>query len=165
LAQYAIQIVVFTPYANQEYRVPLVAVNHHIMETITLEHDIEVFYVQADSFPMGIQAAFEKLTALLGDMTGRHLYGISRPEGGHGIVYRAAVAAKTPGEGATYGLDSFIVRKGTYISEILEHYKQHLLDVSPTFDRLLHRPDIDPQGYCLEDYFNDTDIRCMVPLK
>ncbi|MBO9732847.1 MAG: hypothetical protein J7623_29660 [Chitinophaga sp.] len=135
------------------------------METITLEHDIEVFYVQADSFPMGIQAAFEKLTALPGNMTGRHLYGISRPEGGHGIIYRAAAAAKTPGEGAQYGLQSFTIRKGTYISEILPQYQQHLMEVTPTFERLLGTPGIDPQGYCLEDYFNDTDIRCMVPLK
>lgn len=135
------------------------------METITLEHDIEVFYVQADSFPMGIQPAFEKLTALLGDMTGRRLYGISRPEGGHGIVYRAAVAAKTPGEGDQYGLRSFTVRKGVYISEVLHQYQQHLMAITPTFERLLDTPDIDPQGYCLEDYFNDTDIRCMVPLK
>ncbi|HEY9256676.1 hypothetical protein [Chitinophaga sp.] len=134
------------------------------MEPYTLQHDIEVFYVKATSFPMGITPAFDKLKALLPDMDGRKLYGISRPEGGHEIVYRAAVAAQSPGEGAKYGLESFMIRKGIYMSEILTDYAQHLQEVSPTFDRLLQTPGLDPQGYCLEDYFNEKDVRCMVPI-
>lgn len=134
------------------------------MEPYTLEHDIEVFYVKADTFPEGIKPAFDKLIALLPDMKGRRLYGISRPEGGSEIVYRAAVAAEATGEGATYGLNSFIIRKGVYMSEILPDYEQDLPKVSQTFDQLLQTPGLDPQGYCVEDYFNEKDIRCMVPL-
>lgn len=135
------------------------------MEPYTVAHDIEVFYVKATSFPEGIKPAFDQLLGLLPNMNGRRRYGISRPEGGHEIVYRAAVAAQSPGEGANYGLDSFIIRKGVYMSEILKDYEQHLQEVSPTFDRLLQTPGLDPQGYCLEDYFNEKDVRCMVPLK
>lgn len=134
------------------------------MKPYTLEHDIEVFYVKASSFPQGIQPAFDKLYALLPDMKDRKRYGISRPEGGHEIVYRAAVAAQSPGEGANYGLDSFIIRKGAYMSEILPDYEQDLPKVGQTFDQLLQTPGLDPQGYCLEDYLNEKDVRCMVPL-
>lgn len=134
------------------------------MEPYTLERDVEVFYVKASSFPQGIKPAFEKLAALLPDIQDRKLYGISRPEGGSEIIYRAAVAAQSPGEGATYGLDSFIIRKGVYMGEILLNYEQDLPKVSQTFDKLLQTPGLDPQGYCVEDYLNEKDIRCMVPL-
>jgi hypothetical protein len=134
------------------------------MEPYTIAHDIEVFYVKADSFPEGIKPAFEKLIALLPDMKGRKLYGISRPEDGNGIVYRAAVVAEATGEGAIYGLDSFTIRQGVYMSEILKDYEEHVQEVSTTFDRLLQTPGLDPQGYCVEDYLNEKDVRCMVPL-
>ena len=29
---------------------------------------------------------------------------------------------------------------------------------------LISQPDIDPNGYCLEWYLNDMDVRCMVRL-
>lgn len=135
------------------------------MEPYTLTRDIEVFYIRATSFPEGIKPAFEKLESLLPSMEGRQLYGISRPENNEGIVYRAAVAAKYPGEGAKYGCESFTIRKGTYMSEVLKNYAADMMQVSSTFDTLLAQPHLDPQGYCLEEYINGTDMRCMVPLK
>lgn len=135
------------------------------MEPYTLAKDIEVFYVQAASFPEGITPAFQQLAALLPAVEGRRLYGISRPENNQGIVYRAAVAAAFPGEGGQYGCESFIIRKGVYISEVLKNYEEDIAEVSRTFDRLLAQPELDPQGYCLEEYINGTDVRCMVPLK
>ncbi|SEW39278.1 transcriptional regulator [Chitinophaga arvensicola] len=135
------------------------------MEPYTLTNDIEVFYVRATTFPEGIKPAFEKLVSLLPSMAGRHLYGISRPENNQGIVYRAAVNAKYPGEGAKYGCESFTIRKGTYMTEVLKNYEENMMQVSQTFDALLEQPHLDPQGYCLEEYINDTDMRCMVPLK
>lgn len=135
------------------------------MEPHTLTKDIEVFYVQAASFPEGIAPAFQQLASLLPSMEGRRLYGISRPENDQGIVYRASVAATFPGEGGQYGCENFIIRKGVYISEVLKNYEKDIIEVSRTFDRLLAQPGLDPQGYCLEEYMNGTDVRCMVPLK
>ncbi|MCY7327346.1 MAG: hypothetical protein LH618_02215 [Saprospiraceae bacterium] len=36
--------------------------------------------------------------------------------------------------------------------------------VGQTFKKLLDDPRIDPQGYCLEFYLNERDMRCMGPL-
>jgi hypothetical protein len=135
------------------------------MEPYTLTHDIEVFYVKADSFPEGIKPAFEKLTSFLPDMKGRKLYGISRPEGGKEIIYRAAVAAESRNEGDQYGLESFIIRKGIYMSEVRKNYEEDPSGISKLFDELLQSPGLDPEGYCLEDYLNEKDVRCMVPMK
>lgn len=135
------------------------------MEPYTLAKDIEVFYVQAASFPEGIARAFQQLASLLPSMEGRQLYGISRPENDRGIVYRAAVAAAFPGEGGEYGCASFIIRKGVYISEVLKNYEEDIMEISRSFDRLLAQPGLDPQGYCLEEYINGTDVRCMVPVE
>lgn len=135
------------------------------MEPYTLTKDIEVFCIRATSFPEGIKPAFEKLESLLPSMEDRQLYGISRPENNQGIVYRAAVAAKHPGEGAKYGCEPFTIRKGTYMSEVLRNYEENIMQLSSTFDTLLEQPHLDPQGYCLEEYINGTDVRCMVPLK
>lgn len=37
-----------------------------IMVKIKLEKDTKVFYIQAESFPNGIEAAFKKLNSLIG---------------------------------------------------------------------------------------------------
>ncbi|NLR80577.1 transcriptional regulator [Chitinophaga eiseniae] len=134
------------------------------MEPYTLEHDIEVFYVTASSFPEGIPAAFDQLGTLLPNMEGRQLYGISRPENGGHIVYRAAVNALSPGEGQQYGCDTFIIRKGKYLSALLHDYTKDPARIGQAFDELLHAPQLDPQGYCLEQYLDNTHLRCMVPL-
>ncbi len=60
------------------------------MEKIRIEKDIRVFYVTAKSFPEGIQEAHQKLHSLIPFSKDRKYFGISRPEQGMGIVYRAA---------------------------------------------------------------------------
>lgn len=134
------------------------------MEPYTIARDIAVFYIKADSFPEGIKPAFEKLVSLIPDMQDRKLYGISRPEGGAGIVYRAAITAFTPDEGEKYGLESFVIKQGVYMSEIIQNYEQDVQKISQTFDELLKTPALDPEGYCLEEYINEKDVRCMVTL-
>jgi hypothetical protein len=36
--------------------------------------------------------------------------------------------------------------------------------IGRTFDKLLKHPRIDPQGYCVEEYVNNTDVRCLVKI-
>ena len=36
--------------------------------------------------------------------------------------------------------------------------------IQKTFNQLLEYPDIDPQGYCVEQYIDQKDLICMVRL-
>lgn len=129
-----------------------------------LDKDIEVFYVTAASFPDGIMAAYDKLHALLPTGDKRMFYGISYPEKSGKIIYKAAAEAKFPGEGEQYGCESFIIKKGNYTSEIIKDYLKDLPFIGQTFQKMLQHPQLDPKGYCVEIYFNETDVQCLVKL-
>ena len=134
------------------------------MEKYILDKDISVFYVKATSFPLGVGGAFQQLRSLLPEGSERTLYGISNPEGNAGITYRAAAEESFPGEGTEKGCETFLIRKGTYISAFLADWKKKESIVGETFQKLLKYPGIDMKGYCLEIYENDKDVRCLVPL-
>lgn len=134
------------------------------MEKYKIEQDIKLFYVQAESFPLGVGAAFKKLNELTGHEKDRLLYGISFPDGAGSIVYRAAVEETFPGEAEKAGCPIFVVRKGDYISAYLSDWKRDESIIGRTFQELLRDPHIDKQGYCLEIYPNEKDVRCLVPV-
>ena len=135
------------------------------MEKYTLDRDIKVFYVTATSFPMGVGAAFQKLRSFLPEGSEkRTFYGISYPQGTEGIIYKAAVEESFPGEGEQNGCETFLIKKGKYVSEFLPDWKGDESIIGKTFKNLLAQPGIDPKGYCLEIYPNDKDVRCLVPL-
>ena len=134
------------------------------MEKYKIEQDIRLFYVQAASFPLGVGGAFKKLNELIGHNKSRLLYGISFPDGAGNLVYRAAVEETSPGEGEKAGCPIFVVRKGDYISAYLSDWKKDESIIGRIFQELLRDPHIDKQGYCLEIYPNEKDVRCLVPL-
>ena len=134
------------------------------MEKFILAQDINTFFVTAASFPAGIKAAHEKLHALLGDSTGRRFFGISHPSADGSIIYMAAVEAIDPDEAATLHCNTFIIRKGVYISETITGWKKDESMVAKTFQQLLSYPGSDQNGYCLEMYPNNDDIICLVTL-
>jgi len=134
------------------------------MEKYNVDRDISLFYVKAKSFPFGVGGAFTQLRSLLPEGSDRKLYGISNPSGSEGIIYRAAVEEVFPGEGKGKGCETFLIRKGSYISKYLTDWKKDESGVGVAFQELLRHPGIDPNGYCLEIYENEKDVRCLVPL-
>lgn len=135
------------------------------METYTIEKDITVVCVHASSFPGGIDDAHTRLHSTLPALEQRTAYGISWSDGKGGIIYKAAVEQIQEGKAETYGLETFVIRKGTYMSELLLNFREDKDRVGSTFQKLLALPALDPKGYCLELYLNEKDMRCMVPLK
>lgn len=135
------------------------------MENITLENDIPVFCVTARSFPEGIMEAHQKLHSLIPFSSEQKYYGISRPNEKGLIIYKAAVEGLNSKEIQSLGLESFIIRGGSYISILIKDYFKDPLSISKAFQKLISRPDIDPQGYCIESYMGEKDVRCMVRLK
>lgn len=134
------------------------------METTELEKDIKVFYVTAKSFPDGIEEAYKKLNALVFNTSDRHYYGLSRPDKGV-IVYKAAVEELADGEAEKLGCETMIIQKGKYVCKTVDDFVNNIPEIGKTFEELLANPEIDSKGYCVESYFNDKDVRCMVKLK
>jgi len=135
------------------------------MEEYILNEDIKVMYITAESFPNGVLAAHQKLHTLFPADKNRKYFGISRPNEKSLIIYKAAVEEITDGEAEKNGLETFTIKKGMFISELIPDFMKDVSAVGKTFEKLLDHPNLDPNGYCLEMYINETDVRCMVGLK
>ena len=135
------------------------------METFILENDIKVFYVTATSFPDGIKEAHEKLHSLIPFSKERRYFGVSRPENNSHIVYRAAAEEMKEGEAEKLNRKTLVLKKGKYISLTVKDYMKDLSSIEQAFKQLLSYPSLDPQGYCVEWYLNEKDVKCMIRLK
>ena len=133
------------------------------MEILTIDNDIKVLYIQATSFPDGILAAHQKLHTVIPYSTERKYLGISRPENG-AIIYKAGAEELNPDEAEQFKLDILILKKGNYAYIDIHNYMNDLQGIGQAFNQLTELPNIDPQGYCVEWYINDKDVKCMVRL-
>jgi hypothetical protein len=134
------------------------------MEIYNLEKDISVFCITADSFPAGIQNAYDALYAKLPTKDGRKFFGLSWAIENGSIIYKAAVEESYDGEAEKLGCERFTIKKGKYISEFIPDYMKDVQGIGRIFKALLAQPGIDPKGYCLEIYAGAKDVWCMVPL-
>ncbi len=134
------------------------------METMIIQQDIPVFYVEASSFPEGILAAHQQLHSTVPFSSNRRYFGISRPED-EVIRYKAAAEELQPGEAEQFGRKKMVLKKGSYISETIKDYAKDIQVIGKTFEQLMNYPGLDPQGYCVEWYINGTDVQCMIRLE
>ena len=135
------------------------------MQETTVHKDIKVLYVTATTFPEGIQAAMDKLRQTVPWTGDRTLLGISRPENGGAIVYRAGTEEREEGEADRLKCGTLILRKGKYVSHTINDPFEDLSRIGKAFEELLDHPKIDPKGYCVERYAKDiTSVECMVRL-
>lgn len=91
----------------------------------------------------------------------RRYFGLSRPENGP-IVYRAAAEELIAGEGRELKFQTLIIPMGNYYCIGIKNFVEDPTTITAAFAKLLALPDIDPQGYCVEEYLNDKYVRCMV---
>lgn len=132
------------------------------MEKYKLDKDITVYCITAKSFPEGIMEAHQQLHALVKFSLERNYYGISRPNKNGKIIYKAAVTELNKDELKDLHLEEFIIRKGNYLSIIIKDYMQDITAIGKAFDNILKDERIDPVGACVEWYFNEKDVQCMV---
>jgi hypothetical protein len=135
------------------------------MEKCFLASDIQTFCVAATHFPAGVKAAHEQLHALLPTIAGRNFYGISWGAANGDIVYKAAVEELYEGEAEKYGCETFLIRKGNYSCQTIQHWQQDESLIGKTFLQLLNNKEVDENGYCVEVYLDDQTLKCMVTLK
>lgn len=131
------------------------------MEKIILENDIKVRCVAAKSFPDDVLNSHQTLHSLVPFSTERNYFGVSRMENGK-IIYKAAAEELESGELAKHDLEELVLPAGTYQSLIVKDFMKNIQAIGAAFDQLIQLPDIDPEGYCIEWYLSDKDVRCMV---
>jgi hypothetical protein len=134
------------------------------MEITTLKNDITVFYVKALSFPEGIMDAHNTLRSIVPFSDERRYFGLSRPEHGP-IEYKAAAEELEEGESEKFGCEKLVIKKGRYVIESIKDYTNDPQSIERTFRQLLAHPHLDPQGYCVEWYVSETQVKCMIRLE
>ncbi len=133
------------------------------METISIDSDILVAYIQAGSFPEGVMAAHEQLHLHFPNTDkNRKFYGLSRPENAGAISYKAAAEVTEEAEAHLKGLQTLVIKRGKYVSIAIHDFMQDITAIGSAFQQLLRQPEIDPDGYCIELYLNEKDVQCMV---
>lgn len=126
---------------------------------------MEVFCLQAQSFPAGVAAVHQKLHALAGGEGQRQYFGISFSDGSGNIIYKAAATELFTEEFAGTGLQKMLIRKGNYLYCDIENFMHHIEQIGTSFQQMLLDPRIDPHGFCIEQYIDGERCRCMVRLK
>ena len=132
------------------------------MKNYSLKNDLKVFYVRAKSFPDGIKQAFLTLEEMLPSTEGRTFIGLSQMED-HAIVYKAAVLEAYEGEGEKNGCETFIIKKGEYLTETITDWRKQAERIGFTFEALLADPRLDTNFPCVE-WYNGADVMCMIRL-
>jgi hypothetical protein len=135
------------------------------METYIIEKDIRCHRIKATSFPEGVLAAHQLLHSLFAFDGKRRFYGISVPEGKGAISYWAALEKPDDDNVQDKRLEEFVISKGQYSGIDIKDFRSDIPVIGRTFQQLLTHPELDPNGFCLEWYYNISDVRCMVRLK
>src|SRR5579863_1684059 len=134
------------------------------METITMYHDIRVFYVRKNTSSLSVPEAYQELIKNVPFVQDRMYYGIIVRENGS-LRYRLAVEQLTRGENRDSNLELHIIKRGVYISSIVRNYLQDMMEIERVFQRLLLEPGLDNDESRVEWYFNGRDVACMLRLK
>ncbi|HLX92813.1 MAG TPA: hypothetical protein VKR32_14100 [Puia sp.] len=129
-----------------------------------IDGDFQILCAKADSFPAGIKEAFETITEKIGSSHYRTYYGVSRMDKNGTIIYYAGVNAADQNEASRLGCETFTIRGGDYLGTIVNDFMNDTTAIGKTFQELLKDPRLDRNGYCLEIYANQRDVKCMVPI-
>lgn len=133
------------------------------MKKYQLDENVPVLCQAVESFPNGITEAFNELAKKLPLANGRSYYGISYMDKAGKIIYKVA-AQKTDKDNSS-GFESFVIPKGEYLSEKITHWREHLQDIGPTFDKLMKDPHMDQNVPCIEWYKTNEEMLCLVKTK
>jgi hypothetical protein len=110
-------------------------------------------------------AAFQQIMNLFPMQQGqRRLFGVSWPDGNGSLVYKAAVEERYRGEAEKLGLETYLLRKGEYLSTTVHNFMNDIPSIGKAFHQLVEAPGVHPNTVGVEEYISETDVRCMVPM-
>ena len=132
------------------------------MVKINLKNDIKVFGLHVQSFPNGIDKAFDELIKKTGDSAGnRNYYGISEFKNGK-MYYYAAAEEKQDGEAEKFNYESYTIKGGEYFTETLKNWRAQTNCIKDIFSEMMQDNRVDKMKPCVEWYKNDEEMLCMV---
>ena len=134
------------------------------MDSFTFQDDVRTISVNAENFPADICDAHAKLHSLLPANDRRRYFGVSWPGKDGKITYKAIAEEMEPEEAEMLGLETFTIKNGPYNSFYIKDFRDDPHSIQRAFELLTGQHEVDPDGYCLEWYINDKDVKCMVPL-
>ncbi len=131
------------------------------MEKYIFEENLKIYTITAKSFPEDIGEVHHRLYKIFPPNPPRKYFGISRPENGK-IIYKAGSEILQNEEIDLNIVEPFSIQKGDYISILIKDFRNNLSQIDTAFKQLTSLKNIDPNGYCIEYYFNSEDVRCMI---
>jgi len=134
------------------------------MKTYTIDQDIRLGCIAAETFPDGVKQAFERLHSRVPNPTGRRLFGLSWPDEKDSMLYKAAVEERHPGEAEKLGMEPYVLPKGEYLGLDVHDFMKDIPAIGRAFRQLLDMPGVDPNSMGVEEYISATTVRCMVPI-
>ena len=135
------------------------------MEQYKLENNVTVFGFQVKNFPNGIGEAFHKLIEMIPNGKERAYYGISYFDNTGNVVYKAAAEEKFTGEAEKYNCERYTIEKGEYLTIKLLDWRNKTDCIKDLFHELMEDGRTDKSKPCIEWYYNDDEMLCMLLMK
>ncbi len=135
------------------------------MEKRTIANDITIIYLQAKSFPEGIDEVWREIFKVLPNVEKRTTYfGYSQMQADGSILYRAGTLLLADDDPKKFS--TMVIPQGLYASRSLENYMEKRDQFGSIFQELLASEGVDQEkAFCLEWYESQTLAHCMVPLR
>lgn len=125
--------------------------------------ELNLMYVQASSFPEGVEEAWRQLESRLPTIKGRKFFGTSRLVG-EKIEYRACVAPSDESEPSRLGLETFTIPRGNYASKKLVDWTKQTSLIKTIFEELSSKYTVDSSRPHIEFYRSREELVLMVPI-
>ena len=135
------------------------------MKVFEQTYDQPVFGHLVKTFPNGIGEAFGALMKTIPDGDKRSYYGLSKMDDRGAVLYWVAAEEKFAGEAERYGYERFTILKGNYLSELVPNWKNNLACIKDVFHQLMQDDTADTTKHCIEWYYAEDEMLCMIQKK
>ena len=125
--------------------------------------ELNLMYVQASSFPEGVQEAWRQLESRLPTIKRRKFFGTSRLVG-EKIEYRACVVPSDESEPSRLGLETFTIPRGNYASKKLVDWTNQTNLIKTICEELSSKYAVDSSRPHIEFYRGQKELVLMVPI-
>jgi predicted transcriptional regulator YdeE len=125
------------------------------------QQDQQLFGRLVKSFPNGVGDAFHALIETIKDDK-RSYYGISKIDDKGGILYWAAAEEKAAGEAEKYKCERFTIPAGDYLSETVLNWRENTDCIKDVFHEMMQDARADTTKPCIEWYYKDDEMYCMI---
>jgi hypothetical protein len=125
--------------------------------------ELKLMYIQAASFPGGVEEAWRKLESHLPTVKKRKFFGTSRLVD-EKIEYRACVIPLDDSEALRLGLDTFTIPSGNYATKKLLDWKTQTPLIKTIFEELASKYTLDNSRPHIECYRSQKELVLMFPI-